>query len=167
MQLLFHLYQAYLKRKCLCVLSHSLSQFFLWKCNYTFKKIIWITCKSFTKLTLLCHKVCLSIITYFRPSSQILCDGVVNLLTETSEFFITLRSCSTLSSAKRRPQSTVFRVPQRQKSQSVKSRPWEAVRGSRFHPTVAAPFPVYRLLCCLELSWRWRSWFIFLLAEPF
>ena len=143
------------------------SYFFLWKCNYTCKKITWVACKSFTKLTLFCHKICLSIITYFRPSPQILCDGVVKLMAETLELFSTFRSTSTLSSPKRRPQSAFFRLPQRQKSQSAKSRPWEGGRGSRFHPNVAAFFPVYRLLCCLALSWRWRSWFIFLLAEPF
>jgi len=86
MQLLLHLYQAYLKRKYLYLFSHSLwclsdigkaernsyLIFFLWKCKYTCEKITRFTCKYFTKLRLLYHKVRPIIILYFRPSPQIL-----------------------------------------------------------------------------------------------
>ena len=70
-----------------------------------FKKFTQITCKSFTKLRLICYKVCSIVITYFRPSPQTLCDGVVKLLAEASELIITLRISSTLSSAQPIPRS--------------------------------------------------------------
>ena len=115
-----------------------------------FKKFTQITCKSFTKLRLICYKVCSIVITYFRPSPQTLCDGVVKLLAEASELIITLRISSTLSSAQPLPRSASFSGPNRWKSEGAKSGTWGEDEGANSTPLLQ--FPSLCTDCCTV--WR-------------
>jgi hypothetical protein len=120
------------------------------------------TCKSFTKLTLLCHKVCSILSIHFLPSPQTLCDGGVKHLAEASE----LLTCC-VPALRCRPQNGGLGVHRsgyhKDRSSRLLSRDLRGWWVGKFHPTVSAHPLVHRLL---SWWWRWRSWFISLLPEP-
>jgi hypothetical protein len=103
------------------------------------------TCKSFTKLTLLCYKVYSFTIIHFLPSPQTLCDGGIKHLAEAPE----LLTCC-VPALRCRPQNGGLGVHRsgyhKDRSSRLLSRDLGGWWVRKFHPTVAA-HPLYTDRC--------------------